>query len=627
MQPFKGFFVKAKTFVLIFSLSTTMVAFQNCAPTDRFGQSSEDQSSNSVATHQACTFNGQPVENGLSVSAFLNSTVPFGSTCISQQRTCLGSSLSGSYLYGACTPGTPTACLFNGQTISHGGSVTASQNSTVSIGSSCVDETRVCDNGKLSGSYAFGSCAVGTPASCLYNGQTMVDGAGVDAYLNSTVNFGSVCDKETRICKNGTLSGSFAYGSCVVGAPASCLFNGQTITHGSSVIASQSSTVAFGSACISENRICTNGELSGSYEYGSCNVGAAASCIFNGQTVAHGASIDASEKSTIPSGSSCSHETRTCDNGMLSGSFEYGSCNVAAPASCLVDGQQVSSGSSIIRYLSASVGYRQNCKSESRLCSDGILAGKNTFPSCVPTKPTCPIVVAANGNLKTYGTARYLSSNGEFYVNDGKTLEKVYSYAYPDKVSDFVGGFTPVLSTGWKLIAVGDDGNIYNNDSKGWAKIPISNDSQYNIYGLTVFTSKFSGHFVDFDSTDTYNSLALDSFGNLLSLRKNYDNSLSIGGSIPSAKNNKIIKISKSYYDGARVMGLGEDMNIYVINLVEVEKGWLPYASPKLKIKLHDMSAARTGEDLVLTGIYNGYAYRLINGEWAEDRIDKLPCN
>ena len=62
-------------------------------------------------------------------------------------------------------------------------------------------------------------------------------------------------------------------GNVTVGVTASCTFNGKTIAHGQSVNAYQSQKVAFGQTCISQTRTCTNGALSGSYQYASCTQG------------------------------------------------------------------------------------------------------------------------------------------------------------------------------------------------------------------------------------------------------------------------------------------------------------------------------------------------------------------
>ncbi len=51
-----------------------------------------------------------------------------------------------------------------------------------------------------------------------------------------------------------------------------CPFNGQNIAHGSSVTAYQSATMPYGSSCVSQVRSCSNGTLSGSYQYSGCTV-------------------------------------------------------------------------------------------------------------------------------------------------------------------------------------------------------------------------------------------------------------------------------------------------------------------------------------------------------------------
>ncbi|OHB19177.1 MAG: hypothetical protein A2854_00715, partial [Parcubacteria group bacterium RIFCSPHIGHO2_01_FULL_56_18] len=55
-------------------------------------------------------------------------------------------------------------------------------------------------------------------------------------------------------------------------SPSSCTFDGQTVESGASVIAYQSASVPSGSICVSEQRTCTNGMLSGSYSSSSCEV-------------------------------------------------------------------------------------------------------------------------------------------------------------------------------------------------------------------------------------------------------------------------------------------------------------------------------------------------------------------
>lgn len=61
-----------------------------------------------------------------------------------------------------------------------------------------------------------------------------------------------------------------------------------------------------------------------------------ASCIFNNQSIPHGQSVTAYQSSSVPAGQQCVSQTRTCTNGILSGSYQYATCSVAT-ATCTPD--------------------------------------------------------------------------------------------------------------------------------------------------------------------------------------------------------------------------------------------------------------------------------------------------
>lgn len=341
----------------------------------------------SVGAPSACRFNGATVAHLGKVIGFQNSSVPYGQSCHSEERVCTNGSLSGSYNHASCSLGLPRSCLFNGRSIPHGSSAEAYRDSSVAFGQSCVRETRTCLDGSLSGSYSFASCNIGTPNACLFNGETIAHGASARAFQNSSVPFGQSCQSENRVCSNGVLSGSYVFGSCNQGAPRSCLFNGHTVAHGSGVRAFAESRVMHGQSCISEERVCSNGALSGNYSYASCNVAVPNSCLFNGRTVAHGSSVDAFLTSTVPVGNSCSQQRRTCNNGTLSGSYSFSSCAPAVPASCQFNGQTIGHGSMVVAYSSTMVSFGQTCASQLRNCNNGTLSGSYTHATCQVASP------------------------------------------------------------------------------------------------------------------------------------------------------------------------------------------------------------------------------------------------
>lgn len=269
---------------------------------------------------QSCKFGDQSLAEGQSVTAFLNST----GVCISELRTCASGVLSGSYQYSSCHSNAEASCLFDGKTITSGERVVAYLTSTVPAGEACKSETRDCQKGVLSGSFEYSSCEINTYRSCLFNGITVPHGQVIAAYLSSS---GS-CQPQSRTCLNGALTGTGEYASCasVAAKPSSCLFAGRTVNSGESVIAYATSMVASGVPCQSQVRTCNNGILSGSWQFSSCVVEQPASCLLNGQTIPHGGSQVLYLNSVADSSGRCPTETRVCTNGTLSGSAKYSSC-------------------------------------------------------------------------------------------------------------------------------------------------------------------------------------------------------------------------------------------------------------------------------------------------------------
>lgn len=169
--------------------------------------------------------------------------------------------------------------------------------------------------------------------SCAFEGTTILNGTSITAYEQGSVPQGNSCVSQIRTCTNGTLSGSYPRIACVVGYAAnSCTFNGQTVPHGSSVIAYQQGSLPAGYSCAaySETRTCNNGVLSGSYAQAICSV-EPSPCQFNGTSVPHGGSVTAYQQGSLPQGYSCAafSETRTCNNGTLSGTYQQASCSIS----------------------------------------------------------------------------------------------------------------------------------------------------------------------------------------------------------------------------------------------------------------------------------------------------------
>lgn len=332
---------------------------------------------------KSCLFNGMTINHGEAIQSFLTSTVPAGESCVSQNRVCVDGTLSGAYQYAACQAGAAASCVLNGVTIPSGSGGIAFLNPTIAPGEFCQAEYRMCKNGSLGGSYTHETC--GSPlvqTSCSFNGLTIASGSQVTAYQNSSVAAGQTCQSQIRTCTSGTLSGSYAYANCEVNAPSSCLFNGITIPSGAGVVAFQNSTVPFGDTCTSQLRVCTNGSLSGNYTSSHCNVGAAASCSFNGQTIPHQGFAVAFKKSNVNHPETCESQSRRCINGSLTGTFQFGSCAQNAPQSCQFNGTTIAHGQKVLAYEKSRVGPGLACQSHYRLCHHGTLTGHYQHSSC-----------------------------------------------------------------------------------------------------------------------------------------------------------------------------------------------------------------------------------------------------
>jgi hypothetical protein len=274
-----------------------------------------------------CTFNGSPVADGASVTAYLNNSVPYGSTCTSQLRTCSNNVLSGSYPFSSCTVQPATNCAaIDGVALNDGQSATFYNQQCVDSSDSCSNyaQTRTCNSGSVSGSYPYSSCTQAAGANCTLDGQTVNHGSSRTFYNATSVPFGGNCSTaaQTRNCNNGVLDGSasYQYASCSVAAGASCTKDGATVVHGASRTFYQA---ASSNPCTGQSQTCTNGTLSpNTYQFANCNLSCTAgsvgwntNCSGNRVAKVHGGSDTVSNTASGYTGSA----TYSCTNGTWGG--------------------------------------------------------------------------------------------------------------------------------------------------------------------------------------------------------------------------------------------------------------------------------------------------------------------
>ncbi|MFP4402878.1 MAG: hypothetical protein ACLFPJ_00825 [Candidatus Woesearchaeota archaeon] len=429
-----------------------------------------------------CILDGKIIGHGLNDSFFEFNEVSYGGNCDSLGlRSCNDGVLGGneSYKFSSCVVLEPLDCIGpNDDLINHGSSKLYYESEIVPFGETCQNETRNCYNGSLSGSYTKLTCEI-TPQDItpdFFNFEN-IDSSLLDDFVYSEiitpsnydgpleVNITGDGNPKLKINSGDWITEGFmylgdtlqlrltspteentTYSSILTLGNYSTTWNvrtgfscnlpwGEIINHSENVTAFNNSSVPCGSLCINETRTCDDGVLNGSFTNQSCSVVICESCTSPcGNTVIHG------ETDTCYERCSTSSETRTCDDGSWNSSFSSGytyseenqNCN-----SCTLPwGGTISHGQSTTAYHSSSVPCGSSCTSQTRTCNDGTLSGSYDYQSCsVQACASCSsqtfswgsgcsasISATNHGNTRTIsntvsgytGSARYRCNDGSW---------------------------------------------------------------------------------------------------------------------------------------------------------------------------------------------------------------------
>jgi hypothetical protein len=225
------------------------------------------------------------------------------------------------------TNGECGACVLNGTPVPNTQSVTAYSAQAVPAGTTCeaVAQQRTCTNGMLSGTFPYSSCQVSSLDTAVIRDQIIAlykrvlertdaeiaaDEAGVQFWINANVNGESLTLIEiemknsdeyfirqlyrTELGRAGDVPGIYYWRDEITsgrktraavqvefkyictnkinGECASCTLGTTTVETTKPLTAYKALEVPFGSVCESEQRMCTNGVLSGTYAYDTCKV-------------------------------------------------------------------------------------------------------------------------------------------------------------------------------------------------------------------------------------------------------------------------------------------------------------------------------------------------------------------
>ncbi len=351
---------------------------------------------------RGCMFDNVLMSSGSSVNAYLEST---SDNCagITTKQICENETLVGNRKSRDC--GRP--CRFNNKYYENRERLIAY---TTKISTNC-EKAKVsvqCLDGVVSGiGNIYPICQ--EPNKCYFAAREMVSGASVEAYSQAVADD---CDKikQTRICNDGILSGSFEYPSCR--KTKSCEYKGKIFQNNESIPVYPLRT---SSSCKSDARYykCKDGNV---YKFDlSINMGLTCGkgCSFTDSDglpnlVDNEATVDAFS-SEVSKDCSAIKLQRTCRDGLMSGDskYKYGSCR--SYKDCLWNGIKEKHGSNVYAY---SIDIAENCSNvkvrETRVCQDGVWSGSFPLESCIDAK-----VCTFNGRNIKHGEsiATYVSKN------------------------------------------------------------------------------------------------------------------------------------------------------------------------------------------------------------------------
>ncbi|MCS6983405.1 MAG: hypothetical protein NZL83_04475 [Candidatus Absconditabacterales bacterium] len=266
--------------------------------------------------HRSCTRQGFEYPHGAVVNEFYyTQKPPAGQSCddvkVTQPLTCHeGYRYRGS---GANYPNNPLAqnyvdrcddsanrsCIYEGRNYPNGQTITLFKSPEVGVGQSCMAsgqmEMFTCDWGLWTGSnggqitdYTSLQCSSRLPLSCVFGprqGQqiTIPHNTVFSGFMHDVVAPGTTCTANSGsinlLCFDGTVSiasGStgvlsmYPYYQCTERPGRDCAFDGMIVRHGETVTGRNFQNPGAGQICQSQSRTCNDGTLSGTFPFSFC---------------------------------------------------------------------------------------------------------------------------------------------------------------------------------------------------------------------------------------------------------------------------------------------------------------------------------------------------------------------
>ena len=307
-----------------------------------------------------------------------------GCDLYAKERQCQDGIVSGDkkYKYTTCEVNVFDNCKVGEHKVLHGENAIFYKNSNALVNETCADlsQKRFCVNGKMTGDpdYKKTKCTSVRDTECFLLGKEINKNS--IFYREPLVNYGEECDLQFRSCTEGKLSGRYEYEQCSVKLPNSCRVGLIPLEHDETKTFYKKLKVAFGDVCQSQERSCDEGVLSGNEEYKEsfCAAEVPKSCQVGNIILAHGETKYFYDSSDLSVGEVCEKVERSCDNGIILGNknYKHESCTPFKRQSCELDGVVIEDGAFVNFYKESS---SDNCESSVRSCEDGVLTGKKDY--------------------------------------------------------------------------------------------------------------------------------------------------------------------------------------------------------------------------------------------------------
>lgn len=121
----------------------------------------------------------------------------------------------------------------------------------------------------------------------------------------------------------------------VIANSAKCEYDGKQYLHSQKIITFKASSVAFDKQCEEQEHICNNGTWSGTIGFKNCGIDVARDCKIGDETISHGTTVERFLAATVPYNGNCQSEARRCWDGEINGSFAEKSCSKQEPPHAL----------------------------------------------------------------------------------------------------------------------------------------------------------------------------------------------------------------------------------------------------------------------------------------------------